>query len=232
MLLINYLHTWWGWKWRCGNLFGDNRLWRDRVKFIQNLTTEVVQAGKVSREQRGIAGRVERLIGWSAPQMGWFKLNTDGASRGNPGLAAAGGVLRNEEGEWCGGFALNIGRCSAPLAELWGVYYGLYIAWEKRVTRLELEVDSEMVAGFLKQGIGETHPLSFLVRLCHGFISKDWIVRISHVYREANRLADGLANYAFTLPLGFHALSTVPMVVDSIIREDVAGFSYPRLVAL
>lgn len=48
-------------------------------------------------------------------------------------MATAGGVLRNGDGEWCGGFALNIGRCSAPLAERWGAYYGLYIAWEKRI---------------------------------------------------------------------------------------------------
>lgn len=43
-------------------------------------------------------------------------------------MATAGGVLRNGDGEWCGGFALNIGRCSAPIAERWGDYYGLYIA--------------------------------------------------------------------------------------------------------
>ena len=104
-----------------------------------------------------------------------------------------------------------------------GVYYGLYTAWGKRITRLELEVDSEVVVGFLKQGIGETHPLSFLVRLCHGFLSKDWIVRISHVYREANSLADGLANHAFSLPLGFHFFDSVPFAVDTLFSEDNNG---------
>lgn len=63
--------------------------------------------------------------------------------------------------------------------------------------RIELEVDSEIVVGFLKTVIDDAHPLSFLVRLCHGFLSRDWLVRISHVYREANSLADGLSNYAF-----------------------------------
>ncbi|KAG7568483.1 Ribonuclease H-like superfamily [Arabidopsis thaliana x Arabidopsis arenosa] len=100
-------------------------------------------------------------------------MNTDGASKGNPGLATASGVLRNSDGEWCGGFALNIGRCSAPLAELWGVYYGLYTAWEHRVTRLVLEVDSSLVVGFLTTVIGDSHPLSILVCLCYGFIARD-----------------------------------------------------------
>ncbi|CAA7051645.1 unnamed protein product [Microthlaspi erraticum] len=92
--------------------------------------------------------------------------------------------------------------CTAPKAELWGLYYGLCIAWEKGITRLEIEVDSALVVGFMKTGINDTHPLSFLVHLCHGFLLKDWEVRITHVYREANRLADGLTNYAFSLALG------------------------------
>lgn len=66
-------------------------------------------------------------------------------------------------GHWCGEFVLNIGVCSAPLAELWGVYYRLYIAWERKVTRLEMEVDSKLVVRFLKLRISASHPLSFLV---------------------------------------------------------------------
>ncbi|KAG7566501.1 Reverse transcriptase domain [Arabidopsis suecica] len=224
------LVAWWGWKWRCGNVFGEQRRCKDRVRFVKDLAKEVTVANSQSDGTQGKQPRVERLIGWVAPAVGWLRINTDGASHGNPGLATAGGVLRDSEGNWCGGFALNIGRCSAPMAELWGVYYGLYLAWERRVQRVELEVDSEIVVEFLRTGISDHHPLSFLVRLCHGFTSKDWRVRIVHVYREANRLADGLANYAFSLPLGFHSFSNVPLVVDSIWREDNLRSVWPRRV--
>lgn len=131
-------------------------------------------ADSTSESQGRRTVRVERMIKWLPPNLGWCKLNTDGASHGNPGSTTTGGVLRDESGEWCAGFAVNIRRCSTPSAELWGVYYGLYIAWDKQTMRLELEVDSEMVVEFLKTGIGETHPLSFLVRLCHDFLSNDW----------------------------------------------------------
>lgn len=50
------------------------------------------------------------------------------------------------------------------------------------------------------------------------------------MYREANRLADGLANYAFTLPLGFLLLNVAPTVVESLVEEDVRGTSFPRHV--
>ena len=127
-------------------------------------------------------------------------------------------------GVWHGGFALNIGICSAPLAELWGVYYGLCIAWDHGFRRLELEVDSESVVGFLRTKINDSHPMSFLVRLCYGFISKDWIVKISHVYREANHLVDGLANYAFTLSFGLYVFEFVPGSVVAIFLEDIHGY--------
>ncbi|KAG7536806.1 Ribonuclease H domain [Arabidopsis suecica] len=224
--------VWWGWKWRCGNVFGTNGKCRDRVKFLRDMAKEVAEAHMSRCGLSRRVERVERLISWSPPRGEWFKLNTDGASRGNPGLATAGGVVRDGEGNWCCGFGLNIGICSAPLAELWGVYYGLYIAWERGITRLELEVDSEIVVGFLQKGIEDSHPLSFLVHLCYGFLSKDWIVRICHVYREANRLADGLANYAFSLHLGFHMFHSCPDDTRLILLEDGSGAANPRHVRL
>ena len=186
------------------------------------------------RVLNGGSGReiVEKLIAWTRLSEGWVTINTDRASHGNPGRAAAGGVVRDEHGSWLVGFALNIGICSAPMAELWGVYYGLVVAWEKGVRRLRLEVDSALVVGLLQSGVGDSNPLAFLVRLCHGFIAKDWIVRVTHVYREANRLADGLANYAFTLPLGLLLLDSCPEDVTLVMVEDVNGVTIPRNVRL
>jgi len=52
----------------------------------------------------------------------------------------------------CGGFALNIGRCLAPLAELWGVYYGLYIVWEKKIAKFGGGSGLGDGSGFFKDG--------------------------------------------------------------------------------
>ena len=212
---------WWAWKWRCGNVFGGKRLCRDRVQFVKEQAKEINMCSAKKEAVR--ITRVERWIKWEKPPTGWFKVNTDGASRGNPGLATASGVLRDENGSWLCGFGLNIGRCSAPLAELWGVYYGLLIAWHKGVRCVEVEVDSAVVVGFFRTGIAETHPLSFLVRLCYGFISRDWIVRFKHIYREANGLADGLATYAFSLALGFHIFDVVPVEVSLLLIGEGSG---------
>lgn len=123
------------------------------MKFVKDKPTEVLLAYSIHGRGRDNVERVERLVAWTSSSIGWVKLNTDGASHGNPGRATAGGVHRDGAGNWYRGFALNIGFCSAPLAELWGVYYGLYMAWESKITRLEFEIDSEMVVGFLKTRI-------------------------------------------------------------------------------
>ena len=46
-----------------------------------------------------VGARRVMQIRWERPQQGWIRLNTEGASSGNPGLAGRGGILRNEHGE-------------------------------------------------------------------------------------------------------------------------------------
>ena len=78
----------------------------------------------------------------------------------------------------------------------------------------------------------DSHLLSFLVCLCYGFISRDWLVKFSHVYREANYLADRLANYAFSLSLGLYYFEYVPKPIASVLLEDCNGISRTRQICL
>lgn len=108
------------------------------------------------------------------------------------------------------------------------MYYGVLLAWDRGLRQVVLEVDSVLVVEFLQSEISDSHPLAFLVHLCHDFISRDWIVRISHVYREDNRIADGLANYVFSLPLGFHFCVSCPDVVDRSRADPGSRILSPR----
>ncbi|KAL1203855.1 putative ribonuclease H protein [Cardamine amara subsp. amara] len=95
--------------WRCGNVFGSEGKCRDHVRFVKDLAKEVVTTHLLCGVSHNGWAREERLIAWIPPSDEWVKLNTDGASHGNPGLATAEEVLRDVEGNWRGGFALNIG---------------------------------------------------------------------------------------------------------------------------
>lgn len=43
-------------------------------------------------------------VTWLAPAIGFLKLNTDGASRGNLGPRGRGGIVRDVNGLCCSGF--------------------------------------------------------------------------------------------------------------------------------
>ncbi|PKI35839.1 hypothetical protein CRG98_043748 [Punica granatum] len=59
--------------------------------------------------------------------------------------SGAGGVIRDSNDTWIGGFMHNIGRASSMMAELWGVCSGMDLAWFLGCPRLTLEVDSANV---------------------------------------------------------------------------------------
>ena len=75
-------------------------------------------------------------VGWNPPPFGFFKLNTDGSARGNPGLASAGSLIKDHNGMWIGSFCRNIGFTYSMAAELWGLRNGLSLAKNLNIKKL------------------------------------------------------------------------------------------------
>uniref|UniRef100_A0A2N9FM91 RNase H type-1 domain-containing protein n=1 Tax=Fagus sylvatica TaxID=28930 RepID=A0A2N9FM91_FAGSY len=81
-------------------------------------------------------------VKWHAPPLGWAKLNTDGSSLGNPGLAGGGGVIRDSSGSWLGGFSRYLGHTTSVQAELRALKDGLILAIDLVIPYLIVEMDS------------------------------------------------------------------------------------------
>lgn len=88
-------------------------------------------------------------VRWERSRRGWWKLNTDGSSMGNPGLAGGGGIVRDEMGSWVMGFSRNIGATSSFEAELWALRDGLSICVEKYYLAIEVELDAKAIIDIL-----------------------------------------------------------------------------------
>lgn len=88
---------------------------------------------------------IVRPIRWSKPVAGWLKLNTDGSSLGNPGLARGGGLIRNEEGGWVVRFARKIGITTSFLAELWALRNSLNLCVNRSILAVEVELDAKSI---------------------------------------------------------------------------------------
>jgi hypothetical protein len=87
---------------------------------------------------------------WHPPLMNWFKCNIDGASNGNPGNAACGGIFRNHNADFIYGFADPLGVTNAYIAEMCGAMRAIEIAYHNQWNNLWLESDSTtVVAGLI-----------------------------------------------------------------------------------
>jgi len=126
-----------------------------------------------------------------------FQANIDGGSRGNPGPASYGVVVRNERGEVVAKLKKYIGRMTNNVAEYYGLIAALDYAQSNGVRALRIESDSELLVqqmrGHYKVKSPDLRPLfERAKKMSQTFES----FRIDHVYREQNSEADALANEA------------------------------------
>lgn len=126
-----------------------------------------------------------------------WRANIDGGSRGNPGPAAYGVVVRNPRGEIVARLKKYIGRTTNNVAEYYGLIAALDYAQSNHVRALHVESDSELLVkqmrGQYKVKSGDLKPLFERARkMSLSFAA----FQIRHVYREQNREADALANEA------------------------------------
>lgn len=126
-----------------------------------------------------------------------LKLFTDGAARGNPGPAGLGLVIEDEEGMRLWGGCRYIGTATNNQAEYLALIEGLGKAAEWSPDRLEVHLDSELVAEQLAGRYRVRSPqLRPLHRRALELMGKFPAVVVKQVPREQNRGADALANRA------------------------------------
>ncbi|XP_031402735.1 uncharacterized protein LOC116212324 [Punica granatum] len=223
---------WLMWSWRNKSIF-DQTFSRPQDAHVSIL--RAAESFSVGWQDQVVVRRTVRewqLVGWNRPSRGWIKLNTDGASKGNPGPAGAGGVLRKEDGVWTASFARNVGIATAVVAELWGVLSGLELAWELGYRLVLLEVDSLLVTRLIA-GSGPRAPqLRTIVREIRSWLERDWQVEVSHQYREGNSVADWMARWSLSLPLGLHIQHIPPPEVRALLAGDIIGAALPRLCSI
>ncbi len=121
----------------------------------------------------------------------------DGASRGNPGPAAAGVVLKDADGHELKTLSVALGTSTNNIAEYSGLLLALQEALAIGAKKVHIFTDSELVA---KQWSGEYKvkdaSLRVFNRLARHAASHFEDVRVAHVPREQNTLADDAANEA------------------------------------
>lgn len=132
-----------------------------------------------------------------------FTIHADGGSRGNPGPAGAGAMIRDHVGNSVGAVSEFLGTKTNNFAEYEAVILALetlmkLVGKEKvSATIVEVKMDSELVVKQMKGIYKVKHPVmkEQYTRLTHAAaVFKD--VSFNHVPRAQNSDADALANEA------------------------------------
>jgi ribonuclease HI len=131
------------------------------------------------------------------PAAAAYRANIDGGSRGNPGPAAYGVLVRDARGEVLAKLKKHIGRSTNNVAEYYGLIAAMDYAQSHGVRAIRIESDSELLVkqmrGLYKVKSADLQPLfERAKKMSQAFES----FRIEHVYREQNREADALVNEA------------------------------------
>lgn len=215
--------------------FGEavHRLWLRRNAYIfrnENCNTSntfwsIILAARDFEESMGALAFSNSIcreitIYWKPPEIGWIKGNVDGANR-EEGRAASCGVFRNSTGRWVAGFSRGLGSMDKFLAELWGIFTGIQLAWTKGFRRVCFEFDSRASVNLIANGCVVGHPLSQLISSINELRSKDWTVELRWCYRESNGAANWLASSALEMLLETRVLEDPPDGLKQILERDL-----------
>jgi broad specificity phosphatase PhoE/ribonuclease HI len=125
-------------------------------------------------------------------------VEADGGSRGNPGPAGYGALVRDADtGELLCEAAAGIGVASNNVAEYRGLIAGLQAALDLGASVVEVRMDSKLVVEQMSARWKVKHPdMQVLAREAAGLVRQFSEVRFQHMRREFNKHADRLANEA------------------------------------
>ena len=169
-------------------------------------------------------------VRWLNLLSNWFKLNSDGLTRGNPGLASGGGLIRNEKGEWIKGYARAIGITTSVAAELWALRDGIRLCIALMLPAVEIKLDAKVVIDLVRKESNNLNGLDALVADYKEGLKKISNVRFLHCFREANKCANNLARLDTMLDQDFTIFIHSPSEVNLLIRLDTIGTLYNRFV--
>ena len=124
-----------------------------------------------------------------------MKIFTDGASRGNPGLAGAGGLILDSSNNVVSEVSQFLGIQTNNIAEYQALRLTLERALELKIKNVEVFMDSKLI---VEQLNGRWQIKNENLKVIYDQIKRIQFdsITFTHIYRNFNKQADALANQA------------------------------------
>lgn len=157
-------------------------------------------------------------VSWTTPPPPYIKLNTGGI----------GGVFRNFEGKWLLGFTKYYPTLTNLQAEVLAIKEGLQIASHRGYTHLIIESDSTAALSLLSENSNERMKL--IVQDCRYLMQTMVSVKLQHIFREGNRIADRLATMGrISNNMQLQLMETAPKILIDLLNFDIRLTHWPDL---
>ncbi|XP_075095190.1 uncharacterized protein LOC142173491 [Nicotiana tabacum] len=89
------------------------------------------------------------VVKWNPPRNGFVKINSDGCSKGNPGPAGGGSIVRNDQGKIIISYAAPLGCMTNNMAEAMALKIGIEWCRNVGITELEIDYDSKLLVDWI-----------------------------------------------------------------------------------
>ncbi|KAL6223830.1 hypothetical protein ACLB2K_002688 [Fragaria x ananassa] len=139
------------------------------------------------------------------------------------------GVLRDHLGSWVDGFQIYLGTGEILDAEAWGLFFGLKLVFKHSIVNFETESDSVTLVQLMLKFDNEIHLLGSLLDGCVTMMANLQNVKLNHIFRECNMVADALAKDSINHDLGLITFADVPAHV---VLDDLVGVTRARRTRL
>ncbi|XVF17428.1 hypothetical protein REPUB_Repub10bG0121500 [Reevesia pubescens] len=169
-------------------------------------------------------------ISWKKPSAGVIKVNVDGSVKSHNLSATAGGVIRNEKGDWLTGFTYVVGIANVLTAEIWAIYQGLKLCGERGFKKVQLESDSLMAIKKISSTPVPYDVNGQLIRAIQDYFQRNWSCNICHIHRESNKSADWMATKSLVTSTGLHTFENPPNGIFPFLLADFLGVEIPRVM--
>ena len=143
-------------------------------------------------------------------------------------VARCGGLIRDDQGNWLGGFLRHIGHANSFIAEVWALGDGLQLCHLMNDHSVVVELDASALVTTLNNLVYANTILSPLFDDCQQLIARIPQCRIRYIFREGNMCVDKLARIGLMQSIDFVSLSSPPMDLIPLIEADKSGLYMSR----
>ncbi|PKI73727.1 hypothetical protein CRG98_005876 [Punica granatum] len=214
------------WKNRNSLLFSSKPLHSNLIEHTIHVSAEFYASQPISTATSSSSIQVN----WEPPPDGFHKLNSDGCSKGNPGIAEEWGLIRDSLSRWVRDYQMNLGSIRSLAAELKALRQGLIVTQQCGVRCLIVELDAKLILSWV-WGNSSNKVLTNLIDDCRTLCCNFEAIIPRHNYRDAKKCADHLTNLGVELPHELVILPHPPSSIRKLLLEDLMGHTTPRFVS-